>query len=1209
MTMGVPDAPIRVKQEPIDTGYDRVAQIAQPMVATKSFPLQPISTTLPMIAPAISTSGVESRQQFITFNLPGSGQVQGQLINQSIAGINTPNIIIAHPQNAVATNLNIGGVKGPKPTQSIIQNPVRNVLRTMLDNKTKDVSVKNVIEDLLQKNENLLANNEADTFKPNKRMSRAKDKNEDEVPSKSFPTNEPVVFSVTPSTTAKIHPIASTNKMTKENLDKQSMTVLRPKSPTKHCKIQKEDLHHISHAVVDIPIMDGEAEDLFKVQLHEMVCAVGSKVLLMTPKGESLHMDLTCYWCNFCPFKTERKDQLVQHIIDHRFHCKFCSYQSFSRADVIHHAVNKHSSFRETAKMLKYCTFLPDYLQVGMLQKAGSKRKKDLEKEDGEPSEKRTKLDENQTDNGSTKPTSNAKSSAQFFNMADYDVFQMDISEINKGTPSSTQPVQTLVVPLLQASKAKQPSSVVTKVTNSTKTLPISVASLTRSPKKLSATFKTGGISILKKGPQLAGQDPTTSQETQTPTHNSEQNGSPQGGVDEESDSAEDRSFSIRGTTPRRLMTHNKFIKAPANIMSGMSWRCGNCSFATLNQTVLKTHARAKHANKVPRFIALLVNCQEEYDRIKESDRKVTTMQPEDYIMTKPPSVKPTEKVSVPSPPKKKSVFPARLHASSTASLPSRSLVNVHKNPMIFDCPHCDYTNSSALKVKDHLFFNHPGVTFYALDMRAVRMKQRRYVLFCHRGSCSFYSKDAEAYLNHVETCIPSSKEEGELSKQTRELTRTFARKNSGKVHRTSISGGKLSKPEYACMYCTYNSNVIVKIRKHVLSAHPGKDTVVRDIRAQKLRQRQHIFFCKLCMYQGKSQIERNIHLQRFHKGDKSKKPTEEQTAPSPVSVSVSDDEEVEYSDYDIPEEEVHRMMNDYVAEEAMSQQWTGRPTREAAAKAQVKCRTQGHNPPIYRCLRCGVMFFGISLMRKHMRSMHPKSVLSAIDVSKKKVNKKPYVYFCPQSGCSFCNTDAEAVIKHAEEHGLTPENEQISLLRNAHIAKSPSRATNQHIFKEEEESESDSITEVSYKCSLCEEVVVSLEKMKEHYNDWHMGEEIRLIDSTDQDIDMIDATSVSSTLEMYLCSLEGCEFTTFEQKTLQLHSLAHEHSKIYECSECQYCAATKDDMRIHVTEDHAGQTVSTVEIDVTLDSNGAIIKHVGLNSTLFPIKEECLDE
>ncbi|KAL5021598.1 hypothetical protein ScPMuIL_000753 [Solemya velum] len=1198
----------RIKQEPVDTGYDRASHVSQPIIAARPVPIQTTTTALPAIAPAISTTGGESRPQFITFNLPGSGQIQGQLINQNIAGINTPNIIIAHPPNAVATNLNVGGNNRIKPSQTVVQNPVRNVLRTMLDNKTKDVSMKNVIEELLQKNENLLANNEADTFKPNKRMSRAKDKNGDEILSKSFPMDEPVVFNVNPGTSAKINPTTTTNKPTKETFEKQSMTVLRPKSPTKHCKIPKEDMWHISHAVVDLPIMDEEAESIFKVQLHEMVCAVGSKVLLMTPKGESLNMDLTCYWCNFCPFKTERKDLLVQHIIDHRFHCKFCSYQSFSRADVIHHAVNTHSSFRETAKMLKYCAFLPDYLQVGLMQKAGSKRKKDTEQGDEKPNNKRFKLDENQMDGVHTSdktPKDKSSTNTQFFNMADYDVFQMEISEIAKSAPVSTQSVQSLMVPLGQASKPKQPTNIATASTNSAKTLPISVASLTRSPKKLSTTFRTGGISLIKKGIPLVGQDLTCSAETQTQAEEDDLNGSPPRVVDDESDSAEDTAFSIM---KKRLSREAKFMRAPANIMSGLSWRCGNCSFASLNQSVLKTHARTKHNGKSPRFIAILVSGQEEYDQIKASDLKLTTMQPEDYPVSKVPPVLDSvgKKYTTHLVCKKKTAFPTSL---PIPPISTKDFVNAQKNPLVFDCPHCDYTNSSALKVKDHLFFNHPGVTFYALDMRAVRMKQRRYVLFCHRGSCSFFSKDAEAYLNHVVTCIPSTKDEGELSKQTRELTRTFARKNSGKVSRTSSITGKLNKPEFGCMYCSFVSNLMVKIRKHVLSAHPGKDTVIRDVRAHKLRKRQHIFFCKLCMYQGKSQIERNIHLQRFHKGDKSKKPTElsEETVPSPVSVSISDDEEVEYSDCDIPEEEVHRMMNDYVTEEAMSQQFTGRPTREAAAKAQVKCRTQGHNPPIYRCLRCGVMFFGMSLMRKHMRSMHPKSVLTAIDVGKKKVHKKPYVYFCPQNGCSFCNSTAEAVITHALEHGLTPEDEDLSLLRNSSIAKSPSRATNQHIFKEED-SETDSPAEINYKCSSCEEITLSLEMMKRHYEECHAGREIKYTDCSDENI-RSDASFESVPPEGYLCAHKGCMFTTEKENIFRLHSLAHDHSKVYECSECQHYAATKDDMRTHVTEDHTGQAVSTMEIDVILDSTGAIIQNVGLNSTLFPIKEEQLDE
>ena len=285
--------------------------------------------------------------------------------------------------------------KGDKIQKSVIQ--------TWLETKGRD-EMKNLLEQFMEKNEIMLSNTDALLFKPNSRISRRNDggpaESEDsglplsdenklkylqaqmsamsnsipesnKTTNKIFPkNNDEALFTLAAGSTGKITKLPEKDSL-ESNYKGHNIggTILRPKSPTRNCRLPEKDAKHFTSALIEMNIKEKIATKVLKVQKHEVICAVGAPVLFCSKSGVFVsNIDMTYFWCNFCPYKTEVKAELMQHVILHRFHCHHCNYQSFSRADVIHHSSDVHQEFQETSSSLKYCALLPDYLQVNMIQ-------------------------------------------------------------------------------------------------------------------------------------------------------------------------------------------------------------------------------------------------------------------------------------------------------------------------------------------------------------------------------------------------------------------------------------------------------------------------------------------------------------------------------------------------------------------------------------------------------------------------------------------------------------------------------------------------------------------------------------------------------------------------------------------------------------------------------------------------------------------------
>ncbi|KAJ8306541.1 hypothetical protein KUTeg_017086 [Tegillarca granosa] len=607
-------------------------------------------------------------------------------------------------------------------------------------------------------------------------------------------------------------------------------------------------------------------------------------------------------------------------------------------------------------------------------------------------------------------------------------------------------------------------------------------------------------------------------------------------------------------TVTSTMVTVTPSNTAPANssgktsstvtVSSGLCWNCGYCDFVTLSQTFLKTHLNTQHAGKAHKYVAMLVSSQEEMNKIKERDAQMY-QNPNPALLygnisrsaafANVPTV--TAHKNMNQSPISSAIETSASYDDSGDEDESLPESEKKKYPLTYKCAHCNFNAPVSFKIKEHLQIKHIGCVLYALDMRAVKLKQRRYVFFCHRKNCSFTSKKTEEYLNHSESCTPWLLENcpepvDANTKKCLELTRSFSQKISQKVFSMAKNFKTNKSAEYACIHCSYTSNNNTRVKKHILSNHKDSDTTMRDLQANKMNKKQHVFFCRHCLWETREGGELAIHLKERHneenvgpiadppssmderpltaaelstpeiprnvnllrvkfepsRGEASPSSIDSSLSPSPSEEYTEKDEEDYIDDLEVPEEDVRNLMDLYIADEASrGGNSPGRPTREAAARASIRVRAQGQQPPLYRCIHCHSLNFGVNLTRKHIRIHHPEEAYRAMDIKKKNSKQACYFCFCPKDGCHFANVNEEAVINHAvQEHKYRKEEEELQRLQvlfNAPAITSPHSKT----YEKQEKHVS------SFECIYCSQSFVraSMEKLRQHIHTYHPGEEV----------------------------------------------------------------------------------------------------------------------
>lgn len=1000
--------------------------------------------------------------------------------------------------------------------------------KSMLSNKeTGEKAVNSVIDDLLQKNHEILSSTDTALYKPR---------------SKSW---------------------------YEEYQSQKSGRMLRPKSPTQICVLMQEDLPNLSDSLVELSVGDANVEDIFEKMKHDVVCGLVSKSYAVNNAEMNMQNNFKFYWCNFCPFKNENKEVLLQHVMEHRFHCKCCNYQSFSRANVINHAERTHNEFREIAKTLKYCIFQPDFFALQTNEK-----KRRIEKI-SEPAPKKSRKDQE-------KPSENEE----------YDAFDMEVEEVedeNNYTPSNSESTDKILTP---RTKKNINIPVVGKVPKP------SVSNSSNIPK---STVNQSSAGTKQSPAPPSNQQPASSGNMQTTTTGKSGN--------------------------------------TVTVSSGLCWNCGYCNFVTLSQTFLKTHLNSHHSGKAHKYVAMLVSSQEEMNKIKERDAKMYTSPNLPLLYG---NVNQTQEKTL-APPLDRSGLPSstKNYDSATSAVMNEDGPEEEsddeeyipeeekkKYPLTYKCAHCNFNAPVCFKVKEHLQMRHQGCVLYALDMRAVKLKQRRYVFFCHRKNCAFTTKKTEEYLNHSENCTPwlldNCPENVDLpSKKCLELTRNFSTKISQKAFQMAKNFKASKSAEYACTHCSYTSNNNIRVKKHILSNHEDLQTVLKDLQSHKLKKKTHVYFCRHCLWETRIEELLDVHLQENHKEEEEEQTNQSEVAPpslpviepvekktpkqassrpasskpDPVSkkTEVSPGEEKEEGreeeeidlHLEVSEEEMQKMMTEFVKDEAGRGVSPGRPTRKASIEASVRVRAQGHQPPMYRCMHCFYLCFGSNLMRKHIRAKHKKEALRTVDVKKRISRQFAYYCICPQDNCKFVNTCEETVLNHAiSEHKIKKNHPEIQKMLQPFTAQLSGST------------ESTSVSSckvvpavsplVGFECLYCSTSYVTEEMglMKNHIKEQHPSEEVVFRDCV--------ARKLRKSSRIYMCERDNCDFYNSEQKELELHKLAHEKAHIFECSKCQWFTTTTDSVQTHMETVHCGEEVTTIDMSLDLDKHGQVIKRVG---------------
>ncbi|OWF35551.1 uncharacterized protein LOC110442815 [Mizuhopecten yessoensis] len=1054
-------------------------------------------------------------------------------------------------------------------------NRLRGILSNMLSDTSKELSVKTVIEDLLQKNEYLLAQNNAGLYKPQARNMSCKKDTYCDSPRSESQTSSASVYNINNASPAP---------------KPAQGAILRPGSPTLTCPQPKKDNTLLS--LLELGVLDTQTEQTLSNTTQEVVCGVASKAFIMTQEGVNIQTDLQFYWCNFCPFKTDSKQNLLGHVMEHRFHCKTCDYQSFSRADVIRHAVQEHSDFYETAKTLKFCSFLLDFEEkTDHSTKKSSKRKVD---EGNKAAVKKAKVDSDRESTGITKKTSEVKEKTSEVKEKtkksqkkddEYECFEMEVDEVDDDNDNYESEDE-------EEEEENEERSTETIITPSSKkeiskALPISVPTLLKQPQLTSVKIPT------------------------PPSSNSNISAT----------------LSTKASSPLSSKAGNT-----VTVSSGLCWNCGYCEFVTLSQTFLKTHLNSQHTGKAHKYVAMLVSSQEEMNRIKEKDSTMyqspntavygnlgNQSSSSSFTPSTPTSIPPA---SMATPGTDSAGIPERENAEYEDSESDEDFIPAEqkkKYPLTYKCAHCNFNAPVCFKIKEHLQIKHVGCVLYSLDMRAVKLKQRRYVFFCHRKNCSFTTKKTEEYLNHSESCTPwlengCPEKVDAPAKKCLELTRSFSSKISQKAFQMAKNFKSSKSAEYACVHCSYTSNNNTRVKKHVLSNHKDSDTLMKDLQAHRMKKKMYVYFCKYCLWETRNDGELTDHLKDKHNDSSVVNPAPYASEDEPPmmmempatsslvvnspTVSIEMDEspptttpeesannsdageyDDNFDDLEVPQDVIQSLMDEYVTHEASHGMSPGRPTRNAAAKAQVRCRAQGQSPQLFRCIHCPHMCFGVNLVKKHMKARHSSEPLRSMDLKKKIARSYAYYCFCPKEGCTFSHTSEESVIKHAcNDHGFSPENEELQQLNQPTIRGGGSGGGPvRH--------------DVQYECLYCNTngtsaIKTSMEKMRRHILEDHGGEEVIFRDCV--------ARKLRKTSRIFMCAHLTCGYNTTDQKEYTLHRLAHEKSHIYECAKCQWFTANPDTVASHMSAMHTGSQVTTMEIFLDLDEKGNVVKKVG---------------
>ncbi|XP_076440282.1 uncharacterized protein LOC143279878 [Babylonia areolata] len=738
-----------------------------------------------------------------------------------------------------------------------------------LNSSTTPQDVTSVIENVLKNNESVLAKNDAQGYKPQSRRGRPAldgSRSKDSV----FPAvGHSLTFPTGPLTQGRVSGSGSRASLVSDHkiLPTQLGQLMRPKSPTRRCAIQERDKSHFSLALMESKVGCEEGEKIFRVQEHEMVCAVSSQTKFLNKEGRLVSsVDISYYWCNFCNYSTTSKSFLMQHVMEHRFHCKYCRYQSFSRADVIHHSTHTHPGFQETAAITQYCTLLSDYLRIhnpSEVQLDQRGKRKDPPQDDG---------DTGYQPSGKVRRSEVSKDKVQKSYSADFDLFDVHVEELKErvgdeeggsgasqessgsgsssssSKPSSASSSSTMVLPCppdpgppassLVSSLVSQPMSAVTQSSalNGGQPVITQVFSASTLPPTLAPDVPVAGnsqpVSV------------TTPQASPSPT-----------------------------PPPPPFYANSVGAGAMQQMRSNLYWSCGYCTFTSTSQSGIKEHSVLQHSGKPHRYVALIksegsmstppATSASSTDQTMESEGTTETgkaasahVESSDRAESEePPVLVKQEPVEAEDP-----SVPIRVRFPTPR--------NQSKDVTVLKCFHCSYSSRNLPPLRNHILNRHKGKCLVGVGGTSSR------VFMCARSDCIFRSSSGQTYLSHSQECTPwLASETADVAshlKKCLEATIHVAEETQTALTSPPVSGSssaaaaahsQVSYDQFSCIYCQCQFTWSKKqTKRHVLQCHSTKCLVMRDVKAHRNRKRSYVFFCRWCTWEGKTKEEHDVH-------------------------------------------------------------------------------------------------------------------------------------------------------------------------------------------------------------------------------------------------------------------------------------------------------------------------------------------------------------
>ncbi|XP_029641550.1 uncharacterized protein LOC115216396 [Octopus sinensis] len=659
--------------------------------------------------------------------------------------------------------------------------------------------MKGLLEQLIAKTEASKATsdvvNTTETTSVTQQSTPSKKSSSDSQDANTFPpTEDSVSFPVNSEATAQV------TKATKKSIAQLKYkghniagTILRPKSPTRNCSIPEKDKTHFPSALMQMDVKEDAATKVLRVQKHEVICALGAPVLFRSHSGMFVsNIDLTYYWCNFCPFKTDDKNELSQHIISHRFHCKHCSYQSFSRADVINHSSNVHVEFQETSVSLKYYALLPDYLQVCLFQS-----------------------DDSSVDRHSMKGSQVKKS------RNDYDSYLLSYDdEKNKtrklrNTGDKIENGQTLIVH--PASSPKRSLLMDEPSTSKKKSIDSDNSKHSRSQRKR------------KKRNSVDSSDDDNDDDDDDNVSLSSRRSLRK---NEKSDKKQSKSTSSSDSS-----SSDSDEEAPKNLME--IYECNSCEFKSKEMQKVREHMFRIHPggkfycidkrirkNKAKRYIFF---CCKNKCPFQSTD-PITYTQHVDRCTPLPVIAPNLTKTSKPTGLQMTVQF-AKKCLKKTNKSDGKKSGKKSKVEEDYGCHYCKFETDSLISVKNHLNMSHAKNSFVVRDLKAVDSLMS-FLYLCKY--CAWYSRDYSKLKNHMdrEHRIPEKKlmvatnsaEAKKMAEEKKNKALELSHHESNmadSVVEESVAPVNADDISYRCYRCDFYTASVETIKIHLTTAHP----------------------------------------------------------------------------------------------------------------------------------------------------------------------------------------------------------------------------------------------------------------------------------------------------------------------------------------------------------------------------------------------------